>query len=114
MYVPILVGNCVGYEVAMEIMETGVHGVLVGVGPGAACTTREVTGFGIPQVTATILQIHLRNWRQTFNSTPGVRAETFNSASGASLSIHPKFVSKINSNFNLLKCGSFFVIKTGF
>ena len=52
--VPILVGNCVGYEVAMEIMETGVHGVLVGVGPGAACTTREVTGVGIPQVTATM------------------------------------------------------------
>ena len=38
--VPIVVGNCVGYEVATEIMETGIHGVLVGVGPGAACTTR--------------------------------------------------------------------------
>ena len=52
--VPILVGNCVGYEVATEIMETGIHGILVGVGPGAACTTREVTGVGIPQVTATM------------------------------------------------------------
>ena len=52
--VPIIVGNCVGYEVATEIMETGIHGLLVGVGPGAACTTREVTGVGIPQVTATM------------------------------------------------------------
>ena len=53
--VPVIVGNCVGYEVAMEIMETGIHGILVGVGPGAACTTREVTGVGIPQVTATMV-----------------------------------------------------------
>ena len=52
--VPVMVGNCVTYDVAMELMETGIHGVLVGVGPGAACTTREVTGVGVPQVTATI------------------------------------------------------------
>ncbi|MBM3944686.1 MAG: GuaB3 family IMP dehydrogenase-related protein [SAR202 cluster bacterium] len=52
--VPVIVGNCVGYDVALELMETGVHGVLVGVGPGAACTTREVTGVGVPQVTATL------------------------------------------------------------
>jgi IMP dehydrogenase len=52
--VPILVGNCVSYGVALELMETGIHGVLVGVGPGAACTTREVTGVGVPQVTATL------------------------------------------------------------
>ena len=52
--VPVIVGNCVGYDVAMELMETGIHGVLVGVGPGAACTTREVTGVGVPQVTATM------------------------------------------------------------
>ena len=52
--VPVLVGNCVGYHAALELMETGVHGVLVGVGPGAACTTREVTGVGVPQVTATL------------------------------------------------------------
>ena len=51
---PVLVGNCVAYDVALELMETGVNGVLVGVGPGAACTTREVTGVGVPQVTATI------------------------------------------------------------
>jgi IMP dehydrogenase len=52
--VPVVVGNCVGYAAALELMETGIHGVLVGVGPGAICTTREVTGVGIPQVTATL------------------------------------------------------------
>ncbi|MBM3934204.1 MAG: GuaB3 family IMP dehydrogenase-related protein [SAR202 cluster bacterium] len=52
--IPVIVGNCVAYDVALELMETGVHGVLVGVGPGAACTTREVTGVGVPQVTATM------------------------------------------------------------
>ena len=52
--VPVLVGNCVSRDVALELMETGIHGVLVGVGPGAACTTREVTGVGVPQVTATL------------------------------------------------------------
>ena len=52
--VPVVVGNCVSYGVALELMETGVDGVLVGVGPGAACTTREVVGVGVPQVTATL------------------------------------------------------------
>ena len=52
--VPVLVGNCVSYGVALELMETGIHGLMVGVGPGAACTTREVTGVGVPQVTATL------------------------------------------------------------
>ena len=52
--VPVLVGNCVTYDAALELMETGIQGVLMGVGPGAACTTREVTGVGVPQVTATM------------------------------------------------------------
>ena len=52
--VPVLVGNCVSYGAAKELMETGVAGLLVGVGPGAACTSREVLGVGVPQVTATI------------------------------------------------------------
>ena len=52
--VPVLVGNCVGYSTALELMETGISGLLVGVGPGAACTTREVVGVGVPQVTATM------------------------------------------------------------
>jgi len=51
---PVIVGNCVGYSACLELMRTGVSGVLVGVGPGAACTTREVLGVGVPQVTATI------------------------------------------------------------
>lgn len=50
---PVVVGNCVTYKVAYELMRTGVAGVLVGVGPGAACTTRGVLGIGVPQITAT-------------------------------------------------------------
>ncbi|MBA7693115.1 putative oxidoreductase [subsurface metagenome] len=52
--IPIIVGNCVSYSACLELMKTGVSGVLVGVGPGAACTTRQVLGIGIPQVTATM------------------------------------------------------------
>jgi len=52
--VPVVVGNTVSYRACKELMETGVAAVLVGVGPGAACTTREVLGIGVPQVTATI------------------------------------------------------------
>lgn len=52
--IPVIVGNCVSYEVAKELMEAGAVAVLVGIGPGAACTTRVVTGVGVPQVTATI------------------------------------------------------------
>ncbi|MEE8373407.1 MAG: GuaB3 family IMP dehydrogenase-related protein [Dehalococcoidia bacterium] len=52
--IPVVVGNCVTYSGCRKLMETGVHGVLVGVGPGAACTTREVLGVGIPQATATM------------------------------------------------------------
>ena len=51
---PIIVGNCVSYGACLELMRTGISAVLVGVGPGAACTTREVIGVGVPQITATI------------------------------------------------------------
>jgi IMP dehydrogenase len=51
--IPVLVGNCVTYDVAYALMEAGASGILVGVGPGQACTTRGVTGVGIPQITAT-------------------------------------------------------------
>jgi IMP dehydrogenase len=51
---PIIVGNCVSYSACLEIMRTGISAVLVGVGPGAACTTRQVLGVGVPQVTATM------------------------------------------------------------
>lgn len=50
--IPIIIGNCVTYEGAIELMEAGASAVLVGVGPGAACTTRQVLGIGVPQVTA--------------------------------------------------------------
>ncbi|MCK9521242.1 MAG: GuaB3 family IMP dehydrogenase-related protein [Dehalococcoidia bacterium] len=53
-HIPVVVGNTVGFEATLEIMRTGVAAVLVGVGPGAACTSREVLGIGVPQVTATI------------------------------------------------------------
>jgi len=52
--IPVIVGNCVSYSACLELMRTGVSGVLVGVGPGAACTTREVLGVGVPQITATM------------------------------------------------------------
>ncbi len=51
---PVIVGNCVTYGAALELMQTGIDGILVGIGPGAACTTREVLGVGVPQVTATM------------------------------------------------------------
>ena len=52
--IPIIVGNCVSYNTCLELMRTGISGVLVGIGPGAACTTRQVLGVGVPQITATI------------------------------------------------------------
>ena len=52
--IPIVVGNCVSYKACLELMRTGISGVLVGVGPGAACTTRQVLGVGVPQITATM------------------------------------------------------------
>ncbi|MEA3146735.1 MAG: dehydrogenase [Verrucomicrobiota bacterium] len=51
---PVIVGNTVGYDVTLEIIGCGVAGVLIGVGPGAACTSRGVLGLGVPQVTATV------------------------------------------------------------
>jgi len=52
--VPVLVGNTVTFSATKELMETGIAGILVGVGPGAICTSREVLGVGVPQVTATL------------------------------------------------------------
>ena len=52
--VPVIVGNTVSFSSALELMETGIDALLVGVGPGAICTTREVVGVGVPQVTATL------------------------------------------------------------
>ncbi len=52
--VPVILGNCVTYDMTLELMEIGAAGVLVGIGPGAACTTRGVLGIGVPQITATV------------------------------------------------------------
>jgi IMP dehydrogenase len=54
MKAPVIIGNAVTYNVTLELMECGVAGVLIGVGPGAACTSRGVLGLGVPQVTATV------------------------------------------------------------
>jgi IMP dehydrogenase len=50
--VPVIVGGCASYHTGLHLMRTGAAGVLVGVGPGAACTTRGVLGIGVPQATA--------------------------------------------------------------
>jgi IMP dehydrogenase len=52
--IPVIIGNAVTYSVTLELMAHGVAGVLIGVGPGAACTSRGVLGLGVPQVTATV------------------------------------------------------------
>ncbi|MXZ67923.1 MAG: GuaB3 family IMP dehydrogenase-related protein [Acidimicrobiia bacterium] len=49
---PVIVGGCASYAGAIHLMRTGAAGILVGVGPGAACTTRRVLGMGVPQATA--------------------------------------------------------------
>ncbi len=50
--IPVIVGGCASYSTSLHLMRTGAIGVLVGVGPGAACTTRQVLGIGVPQATA--------------------------------------------------------------
>jgi len=53
MKVPVIVGNTVSFKAGLDLMKSGIDGLLVGIGPGAACTTRGVLGIGMPQVTAT-------------------------------------------------------------
>ncbi len=52
MPIPVILGNCVTYEVTLNLMKAGAAAVLVGIGPGAACTSRGVLGVGVPQATA--------------------------------------------------------------
>ncbi|MEI6083849.1 MAG: GuaB3 family IMP dehydrogenase-related protein [Verrucomicrobiota bacterium] len=54
MKIPVIIGNTVTYSATLELMQAGPSAVLVGVGPGAACTSRGVLGLGVPQVTATV------------------------------------------------------------
>ena len=69
---PVLVGNTVSGEAAYQLMHQGAAAVLVGVGPGAACTTREVLGIGVPQVSATleVAQARDRYERETGRYVP--------------------------------------------
>jgi IMP dehydrogenase len=52
--IPVIIGNCSNYEGALDLMRLGAAAILVGIGPGAACTSRRVLGIGVPQITATV------------------------------------------------------------
>ncbi len=67
MNIPVLVGNTTTYEVTRKLLKTGVKGVFVGIGPGAACTTRGVLGIGVPMATAITKTAAARN--DHFNET---------------------------------------------
>ncbi len=54
MKIAVVLGNSVQYDATLELMQTGAAGILIGVGPGSACTSRGVLGIGVPQVTATV------------------------------------------------------------
>ena len=58
---PVIIGNAVGYQGVKNLLEAGADCVLVGVGPGAACTTRRVLGLGVPQATAIADSAHARD-----------------------------------------------------
>ncbi|MGQ0550280.1 MAG: GuaB3 family IMP dehydrogenase-related protein, partial [Armatimonadota bacterium] len=52
LHIPVMAGNCVGYDAALGLLDAGAAAIFVGVGPGAACTSRRVLGIGVPQATA--------------------------------------------------------------
>jgi len=72
MPMPVVLGNCVSYEVTLNLMKAGAAAVLVGIGPGAACTSRGVLGVGIPQATAVADCAAARNdyFQETGNYIP--------------------------------------------
>ncbi|GAB4146598.1 MAG: GuaB3 family IMP dehydrogenase-related protein [Cyanobacteria bacterium J069] len=72
MPIPVILGNCVTYDVTLNLMKAGAAGVLVGIGPGAACTSRGVLGVGVPQVTAIADCAAARDdyYRETGNYVP--------------------------------------------
>jgi len=74
MPVPVIVGNCVTHEVVLDLMSTGAAAILIGIGPGAACTTRGVLGLGVPQVTAVVDAAWARDfyYKQTGHYVPVV------------------------------------------
>ena len=67
--IPVIVGGCASYASALHLMRTGAKGILIGVGPGAACTTRQVLGIGVPQATAIAdaSAARMRNLEETGN-----------------------------------------------
>lgn len=67
--IPVIVGGCASYASALHLMRTGAKGVLLGVGPGSACTTRQVLGIGVPQATAIAdaAAARMRNLEETGN-----------------------------------------------
>ena len=74
MPVPVILGNCVTYEVALNLMKAGAAAVLIGIGPGAACTSRGVLGIGVPQATAIADCAAARDsyYQETGNYIPGI------------------------------------------
>src|SRR5213593_3116898 len=62
---PVIVGGCASYSTALHLMRTGAAGILVGVGPGAACTSRGVLGIGVPQATAIAAGARMRRLVET-------------------------------------------------
>jgi IMP dehydrogenase len=78
--IPVVVGNCVSYSACLDLMRTGISGVLVGVGPGTACTSRAVLGIGVPQITATLdcAAARERNLKETGRYVPVITDGGFN------------------------------------
>jgi len=72
MPVPVIIGNCVTFEVVLDLMDAGTAAVLIGIGPGAACTTRGVLGLGVPQITAVVDAAWARDfhYKQTGHCIP--------------------------------------------
>lgn len=72
MPIPVILGNCVTYDVTLDLIKAGAAGILVGIGPGAACTSRGVLGVGVPQATAVADCAAARNdyYRETGRYVP--------------------------------------------
>jgi IMP dehydrogenase/GMP reductase len=83
--VPVVVGGCASYPTGLHLMRTGAAGVLVGVGPGAACTTRGVLGIGVPQATAIADVAHARSGSRRDHDRLAARARI--RGAGARLSL---------------------------
>ena len=72
MDIPVLVGNATTYEVTYDLLQTGIQGIFIGIGPGAACTTRGVLGIGVPMATSVVDAAYARDtyFKETGNYVP--------------------------------------------